>query len=300
MQWHALNPDEEDVIVRKATERPFSGEYLHCQTNGMYVCRRCGAFLFRSGDKFDSGCGWPSFDDEVLGAVKRTVDPDGQRTEILCARCQAHLGHVFQGEHLTAKNIRHCVNSISLKFIDQSDLKMHVEYAYLGGGCFWCLEAVFVEVKGVVSVISGYAGGHVAQPSYEQVCAGETGHVEVVCVSYDPTIIAYEAILEVFFAIHDPRSLNRQGADQGTQYRSIILYTNALEKEIAEHMIADLNAREVSGQSIVTEIQILEKFYPAEEYHQGYFVHHPHAPYCQAVISPKIAKFKQHYKNYRK
>jgi len=300
MKLNPLNPDEENVIASKKTERPFSGRYYNFYEIGLYACRRCGAYLFRSDDKFDSGCGWPSFDDEVLGSVRRIPDADGQRTEIVCVRCDAHLGHVFLGEALTPKNTRHCVNSVSLDFIPQDQKAAVKETACFGGGCFWCTEAIFLMVKGVLSVASGYAGGDNENPRYEEVCQGDTGHAEVVQVVFDPMTIAYEALLEIFFATHDPTSSNQQGADKGTQYRSVIFYMDDLQKEIAQTMIRRFTTHGLFSRPIVTKIEPLKEFYPAEDYHQKYFLRNPGAQYCQAVISPKVMKFKEYYKKYLK
>jgi peptide-methionine (S)-S-oxide reductase len=166
------------------------------------------------------------------------------------------------------------------------------EVATLAGGCFWCLEAVYDNLKGVTDVVSGYAGGKVANPSYQAVCTGLTGHAEAVQVSFDPAAISYREILEVFFSIHDPTTLNRQGADVGSQYRSAIFYHTLEQKQTAEQMIAELSAEQVWKTPIVTEVVPLKNFYPAEEYHQEYFANHPNQGYCQVVIAPKLAKFR--------
>jgi peptide-methionine (S)-S-oxide reductase len=167
--------------------------------------------------------------------------------------------------------------------------------ATLGGGCFWCLEAVYDQLNGVEKVVSGYAGGNVPNPSYRQVCTGTTGHAEVVQITFDPQVISFREILEVFFEIHDPTTLNRQGADVGTQYRSIILYHDEEQKAIAEQVIADLEQSQPWNQAIVTEVVPLETFYRAEDYHQEYFAQHPNQPYCRAVIAPKVRKFHKLY-----
>ena len=165
----------------------------------------------------------------------------------------------------------------------------------LAGGCFWCLEAVFDEVKGVLSVDSGYANGHVTNPSYRDVCSGETGHAEVVQVKFDPKVISMRDILNVFFGIHDPTTLNRQGADVGTQYRSGIYYHTPGQKEVAEALIAELNTQKIWDQPIVTEVEPIRDFYIAEDYHQEYYVRNQYQPYCMAVIAPKVNKFRKHY-----
>lgn len=169
------------------------------------------------------------------------------------------------------------------------------ELATLGGGCFWCLEAVFEQVRGVDRVVSGYTGGRVNDPTYQQVCGGNTGHAEVVQVTFDPATISYRDILQIFFATHDPTTLNRQGADVGTQYRSAIFYHSPEQKQIAEELITELNNQGIWSKPIVTQVVPLEKFYSAEDYHQGYFRDNPGQPYCMAVIDPKVAKFRKQF-----
>ncbi len=165
----------------------------------------------------------------------------------------------------------------------------------LAGGCFWCIEAVFDEMKGVLSVDSGYANGHIANPSYQAVCTGMTGHAEVAQIKFDPTIVSFRDVLNVFFAVHDPTTLNRQGADVGSQYRSGIYYHTPEQKEIAENLISELNAQRIWNSPIVTEVEALKDFYIAENYHQEYFARNQNQPYCQAVVAPKVAKFRKHY-----
>ena len=165
----------------------------------------------------------------------------------------------------------------------------------LAGGCFWCIEAVFDEMKGVLSVDSGYANGHVANPSYQAVCTGMTGHAEVAQIKFDPTIVSFRDVLNVFFAVHDPTTLNRQGADVGSQYRSGIYYHTPEQKEVAENLISELNAQRIWNSPIVTEVEALKDFYIAENYHQEYFARNQNQPYCQAVVAPKVAKFRKHY-----
>jgi len=169
------------------------------------------------------------------------------------------------------------------------------ETATFGGGCFWCLEAVFEGLRGVERVVSGYAGGDVANPSYQQVCTGSTGHAEVVQVTFDPSVVTFREVLEVFFGTHDPTTLNRQGMDVGTQYRSTIFYHSPEQRRVAEQTVADLNAAGIWGRPIVTEVVPLQTFFPAEAYHQGYFRNNPQQGYCQAVVAPKVAKFRQHF-----
>lgn len=167
--------------------------------------------------------------------------------------------------------------------------------ATLGGGCFWCLEAVFVELQGVDKVVSGYSGGHVDSPTYRAVCNGTTGHAEVVQVHFDPDVISFQEILKVFFATHDPTTMNRQGADVGTQYRSAIYYHDQEQKETAEAIIEELNAADIWRGPIVTEVTAFEKFYEAEDYHQDYYKYNSSQPYCQVVISPKVAKLRKEF-----
>ena len=169
------------------------------------------------------------------------------------------------------------------------------ETATLAGGCFWCLEAVFLELKGVETVESGYAGGDLPAPSYEQVCTGDTGHAEVVQITFDPSVISYRALLEIFFTIHDPTALNRQGADVGTQYRSAIFYHSAAQKATAEAVMAELEAEHVWDKPIVTQVVQYEMFYRAEEYHRDYYRRNPGQSYCRAVIAPKVSKLRKHY-----
>jgi peptide-methionine (S)-S-oxide reductase len=169
------------------------------------------------------------------------------------------------------------------------------EVATLAGGCFWCLEAVFEQVQGVERVVSGYCGGTVTNPSYHQVCAGDTGHAEVVQVTFDPAVVSFSDLLDVFFGTHDPTTRNRQGADVGTQYRSAIFYHSPQQREAAERKIAALNAANIWDAPIVTEVAPCQAFYPAEDYHQGYFRANPGQPYCQAVVGPKVAKFRKQF-----
>ena len=169
------------------------------------------------------------------------------------------------------------------------------ELATLAGGCFWCLEAVFLELHGVESVASGYAGGHVPNPTYEQVCTGRTGHAEVVQIKFDPAVIPFRDLLHVYFSIHDPTTLNRQGADVGTQYRSAIYYHNPDQKETADEVVGELSQAEIWSDPIVTEVEELDVFYPAEAYHDNYYQRNQSQPYCQVVISPKLTKFRKKY-----
>lgn len=277
MEFKKLTPEEERVIVHKGTEMPFTGKYEKFNETGTYVCKRCGAPLYRSVDKFDAHCGWPAFDDEIPGAVKRLPDPDGSRTEIECAKCGAHLGHVFSGEGFTEKNTRHCVNSISMDFVPEQA----TETAIFAGGCFWGVEYYMQKSKGVLTVESGYIGGHKDRPTYKEVCSGTTGHYEAVEIRYDPTQTDYETLLKLFFEIHDPTQWNHQGPDYGEQYRSAIFYQNEHQKEIAVKLI---NVLKDKGYKVVTEVKKATTFWQAEEYHQDYYEHKGTTPYCHGYV----------------
>jgi peptide-methionine (S)-S-oxide reductase len=176
-----------------------------------------------------------------------------------------------------------------------SEVLQGKEVATLAGGCFWCLETVYDQLRGVDDVVSGYAGGRVQNPSYKEVCAGTTGHAEVIQLTFDPTAISFREILEVFFTVHDPTTLNRQGADVGTQYRSAIFYHSPEQKAMAEQVISEINAAKIWPASIVTEVTPFQEFYPAEDYHQEYFARNPTQGYCSFVIAPKVAKFRKQY-----
>ena len=259
-----LTPEEERVIVRKGTEAPFSGKYYLHDEDGTYRCRRCGAPF--------------------------------------CARCGAHLGHVFTGEGFTAKNTRHCVNSLSLDFVPAAIPTMPVaepaaasaekpentssaeppksvqtERAIFAGGCFWGVEYMLGKVDGVKSIRSGYIGGHTENPTYEQVCSHKTGHAEAVEVEFDPSKVSYETLARLFFEIHDPTQLDGQGPDLGDQYRSEIFYTTPEQKEVAERLIRILKEK---GYSVVTDVTPASRFWPAEQYHQNYYNRKGTQPYC--------------------
>ena len=280
MEFKKLTTEEEQVIVHKGTEAPFTGKYDNFTENGTYVCKRCGAPLYRSGDKFDAHCGWPAFDDEIPGAVKRIPDADGMRTEIECARCGAHLGHVFLGEGLTDKDTRHCVNSISLDFIPASQ-KATSDTAIFAGGCFWGVEYYMKKIKGVISTEVGYTGGKTENPTYKEVCAGNTGHYEAIEVVFNPGQTSYEEVAKMFFETHDPTEWNHQGPDWGEQYRSAVFYRNEEQKEISQKLISQLKEK---GFKVVTELIPARKFWKAEDYHQDYYDHKGTTPYCHGYV----------------
>jgi peptide methionine sulfoxide reductase msrA/msrB len=275
-KYNKLTLEEERVIIHKGTERPFTGEYdLHFE-NGTYLCKRCNAPLYKSDDKFNSHCGWPSFDDEITGAVKRIPDADGIRTEIVCSNCDAHLGHIFIGEGLTDKNVRHCVNSISLNFEPMIG-ENKTERAIFASGCFWGTEYHLQKVDGVISTTVGYTGGNKKNPTYKEVCTGNTGHAEATEVIYDPAKVSYEELARIFFETHDPTQVNRQGPDIGTQYRSEIFYLDEEQKEIAEKLIGLL---EDNGLNVATKVTKASTFWNAEGYHQDYYDNKGSTPYC--------------------
>jgi peptide methionine sulfoxide reductase msrA/msrB len=265
-----LTQEEADIIHHKGTETPFSGKFLNHKDTGIYVCKQCGAALYRSFDKFDSGCGWPAFDDEIQGAVRRIPDADGIRTEIVCNVCNAHLGHVFAGENLTDKNIRHCVNSLSLDFIP-------AKTGYVASGCFWGTEYFFRQAKGVLDTTVGFMGGEGSNPSYRDVVTGKTKFVETVRVMYDPDVTSYENLTRLFFETHDFTQRNGQGPDIGYQYRSVIFYVDQEQKEVA---LKYRNELKEMGFRVATSIEAASSFWPAEKYHQKYYEKRNGTPYC--------------------
>ena len=280
----SLTPQERDVIVNKGTQRAFTGKYVNHKEDGIYRCKVCNAPLYKSEDKFNSHCGWPSFDDAIKGAIEHKPDADGRRTEILCAKCGAHLGHVFKGEGMTKKNVRHCVNSISLNFEQKKENNTtheKIKKAYFAGGCFWGVEYHLEQLNGVKEVTSGFMGGSVKNPSYYDVIRKNTGHLETVEVIYDATKVSYETLAKAFFEIHDPTQTNGQGPDIGTQYLSAIFVDNDEERKTVEKLIKIL---EEKGLKVATKVLKRGPFYKAEEYHQDYYERKGSKPYCHAYI----------------
>lgn len=273
MKFNPLTLEEQKVILHKGTERPYTGKWLENKQAGTYVCRQCNQPLYNSADKFDSHCGWPSFDDEIPGAVKRVRDADGHRTEIVCSNCGGHLGHVFEGEGFTEKNTRHCVNSISMDFIPT------MEKAYFASGCFWGTEYHFMKAKGVKATTVGYMGGHTQAPTYKEVCTGTTGHVEVVEVEYDPSLTTFEEMLKLYYETHDFEQVGGQGPDIGEQYQSVVFYVNEAQKAMVEKYIQLLNNK---GYKVATELKPAPEFWEAEDYHQEYYDKKNGTPYCHA------------------
>lgn len=264
------------VVKHKGTEYPFTGAYNDSDEKGTYLCRLCGLALFRGEHKFHSGCGWPSFDEEIINAVLRKNDPDGKRTEIVCARCDAHLGHVFIGERLTKQNTRHCVNSLSLDFVKNTEV-MDSQEAIFACGCFWGVEYYFKRLPGVLKTEVGYTAGMTEAPTYQEICHGDTGHVEAIRVLFDPSKISYEQLTKFFFEIHDFSQENGQGPDLGEQYLSVAFYYDDEQKEIAAKLIQELGNK---GYSVATKLKPVSVFWAAETYHQDYYEKTGKAPYC--------------------
>lgn len=276
LKTNSLVENEKKIICEKATEPPFCNKYDKLDEEGTYLCRQCGLALYRSKDKFHSGCGWPSFEEEVPHAITRQIDSDGRRTEILCSRCEAHLGHEFKGEGFTEKNSRHCINSAALDFVYDKNI-LDTEEAIFAAGCFWGVEYYLKKLPGVIKTEVGYTGGNQNDPSYQEVCSGKTGHFESIRVVYDPSILSYEMVAKYFFEIHDPTQSNGQGPDIGEQYLSAIFYYDENQRKKTQELIQYLINK---GLAVSTRVLPVSTFWPAEEYHQNYYEKMNKQPYC--------------------
>jgi len=306
-----LTPEQYKIVRENGTEPPFQNALYNNKKPGLYVDIVSNKALFSSKNKFDSGTGWPSFTKPIFETEiieKSDFSSGTKRTEVRSKMANSHLGHVFNdgpssgtGNDSDEKGLRYCINSGSLKFIpleelaqkgysqylglfEEKDFKeakiQHVEVALLGGGCFWGVEEILRQTKGVLDVVAGYAGGKTETPVYESVKTGTTGHAEVVLVKYDPKLITYAEILTYFFRLHDPTTLNQQGGDVGTQYRSVIFYSNKNQKEIAQSIKEKVNKSAKWKKPVVTEIISASEFWPAEDYHQDYLQKNPRGYTC--------------------
>lgn len=278
-----LTPEEARVILRKGTEPAFCGNLLDNKLDGWYICRLCELPLFASTNKFDSGTGWPSFYQPFDPAhIHYEVDTTlgMERVEIMCARCGGHLGHVFE-DGPKPTGLRYCLNSASLAFLKDGDqapagaTPIPTSTAYFAGGCFWGVEDRFQQIPGVIDAVSGYQGGHVENPTYKQVCAEESGHAESVRVVFDPSRVSYRELLQWFFRFHNPTTLNRQGPDIGTQYRSAVFCVDEAQLVEARAYVEELaRSEKYAGRKIVTEVLPAPDFFEAEAYHQDYHAKH--------------------------
>ena len=285
MKLKELTKEEARIILHKGTEPGGSGEYNKHYQDGIYTCKQCGERLFHSSSKFDSHSGWPSFDDQISDSVSLVRDADGRRVEVVCGSCDGHLGHVFVGEKMTDKDMRYCVNSLSLDFLPQG-AQATTETAVFAGGCFWGVEHLMKQEPGVLSTSVGYTGGPgKTKPTYEQVCSKKTGHAEALEILFNPNVVSYEKLAKLFFEIHDFTQLDRQGPDIGPQYRSAVFYHSEAQHQTLKTIIATLKQK---GHDVKTELVPASRFWAAEVYHQDYYTKTGKVPYCH--VHKKIFK----------
>src|SRR5690554_360019 len=303
-EWKGILTQEQYyVMVEQGTETPFKNAYNDNHEKGIYVSAATGKPLFSSDKKFESGSGWPSFTHPINEEDVYVVQDNSfgmVRDEVVERATGLHLGHLFNDGPPPSHN-RYCLNSAALKFIPESEIaswkqnqKQNVEKlskAYFASGCFWCVEAIYESVKGVKESISGYAGGHTKNPTYESSNTGKTGHAEAVEIIYDPSVISFGQLVDVYFGSQDPTQVNGQGPDKGSQYRSIIFYQNDAEKKIVDEKKKALEAE--LGQTVAAEVMPFEKFWVAEDYHQNYKKNNPNNGYVKAVSIPRLKRFQE-------